>query len=99
MHLVPKQFSPAQVLALSLAALIVVGTLLLWLPAAGARGGLTLVSAFFTAPAAVRVTGLIVVDTPNDLSLFGQIVLLAVVLIGGLGYMAITTIVVVAMGR
>jgi trk system potassium uptake protein TrkH len=99
MHLVPKQFSPAQVLALSLAALIAFGTLLLWVPAAGARGGLTLIDAFFTATSAVCVTGLIVVDTPNDLTLFGQIVLLALVQVGGLGYMAITTIVAVAVGR
>ena len=39
MHLVPKPFSPAQVLALSLAALIAAGTLLNWVPAAGARDG------------------------------------------------------------
>jgi trk system potassium uptake protein TrkH len=99
MRLVPRQFSPAQLLSVSLAALIAAGTLLLWLPVAAARQSLTLLEAFFTSTSAVCVTGLIVVDTPNDLSLFGQSVVLLLIQAGGLGYMAITTVVAVALGR
>ncbi len=99
MHLVPKQLSPAQVLVLSLSGLIGLGTLLLSLPAAGANGGLRLIDAFFTATSAVCVTGLTVVDTSRDLSRFGQIVVIALVQAGGLGYMAVTTVVAVAVGR
>lgn len=99
MPLAPKQFSPAQLLSTSLAGLIAVGTFLLWLPAAAAREPLSVLDAFFTATSAVCVTGLIVVDTPNDLSLFGQIVVLLLIQAGGLGYMAITTVVAVALGK
>jgi len=96
---VRRQFSPAQVLVLSFLALIVTGTLLLGLPLASAGPPLSAVDAVFTATSAVCVTGLIVVDTPRDLSLFGQIVVLVLIQVGGLGYMAITTVVGVALGR
>ena len=99
MALAPKQFSPAQILAVSFAGLIAAGTLVLWLPAAAAREPLSLIDAFFTATSAVCVTGLIVVDTPNDLSMLGQIAVLLLIQAGGLGYMAITTVVAVAIGK
>ena len=73
--------------------------MLLWLPVAAAREPLTLLDAFFTATSAVCVTGLIVVDTPNDLSIFGQWVVLLLIQAGGLGYMSITTVVAVAIGK
>jgi trk system potassium uptake protein TrkH len=63
------------------------------------REPLSLLDAFFTATSAVCVTGLVVVDTPNDLSIFGQIVVLVLIQAGGLGYMAITTVVAVAIGK
>jgi trk system potassium uptake protein TrkH len=94
-----RQFSPAQVLVLSFTALIVAGPLLLRLPASAAREPLTVLDAFFTATSAVCVTGLIVVDTPHDLTTFGQLVVLALIQLGGLGYMAITTVVGLALGR
>jgi trk system potassium uptake protein TrkH len=94
-----RQFSPAQVLVLSFAALILTGTLLLRLPLSAAREPLTALDALFTATSAVCVTGLIVVDTPNDLTLFGQLVVLSLIQLGGLGYMAVTTVVGLALGR
>jgi trk system potassium uptake protein len=94
-----SHFSPAQVLVLSFMALIATGTILLRLPPSATREPLTMLDALFTATSAVCVTGLIVVDTPNDLSLFGQVVVLLLIQIGGLGYMAITTVVGVALGR
>jgi len=69
------------------------------LPVSAARESLSLLDAFFTATSAVCVTGLIVVDTPNDLSIFGQTVVLLLIQAGGLGYMSITTVVAVAMGK
>lgn len=99
MAIASRQFSPAQFLAFSIAALIAIGTALLRLPAAAAGEPLSLVDALFTSTSAVCVTGLIVVDTPGDLSVFGQIVVLLLIQIGGLGYMAITTVVAVALGR
>ena len=94
-----RQFSPAQVLVLSFMALIAAGAILLRLPLAAAREPLTFLDALFTATSAVCVTGLIVVDTPNDLTVFGQLVVLSLIQLGGLGYMAITTVVGVALGR
>jgi trk system potassium uptake protein TrkH len=94
-----RQFSPAQVLVLSFTALILSGTALLRLPVSAARDPLTLLDALFTATSAVCVTGLIVVDTPNDLTVVGQLVVLSLIQLGGLGYMAITTVVGVTLGR
>ena len=91
--------SPAQFLIAGVVGLIAVGTLLLWLPVSAARTPLSLLDALFTSTSAVCVTGLIVVDTPVDLSLFGQIVVLLLIQAGGLGYMTITTVVAVALGR
>jgi trk system potassium uptake protein TrkH len=99
MPLSRRQLSPAQLLALSLFGLISAGTALLLLPASSARQPLTLIQALFTSTSAVCVTGLINVDTAMDLSLFGQIVVLLLIQAGGLGYMAITTVVAVAIGR
>ncbi|HSK08227.1 MAG TPA: TrkH family potassium uptake protein [Vicinamibacterales bacterium] len=95
-----RQLSPAQLLTLSILGLILLGTLLLALPASGGAGGrLALVDAAFTSTSAVCVTGLIVRDTPTDLSLFGQFVVLLLIQLGGLGYMVLTTVVAVAIGR
>ncbi len=96
----PRALSPAQLLILSFAGLIVAGTLLLSLPWASAAGSrLPLHSALFTATSAVCVTGLIVLDTPVDLSVFGQVVVLLLIQTGGLGYMTFSTLVGVALGR
>jgi trk system potassium uptake protein TrkH len=99
MPLAPRRFSPAQLLAVSIAGLIALGTLLLWLPVSAGREQLALIDALFTATSAVCVTGLIVIDTPVDLSVFGQIVVMLLIQAGGLGYMAITTVVAVALGK
>jgi trk system potassium uptake protein TrkH len=94
-----RQLPPARLLAISFAGLIAAGTVLLSLPVASTAGRLSLLDALFTSTSAVCVTGLIVVDTPNALTLFGQLVVLALIQAGGLGYMAITTVVAVAIGR
>jgi trk system potassium uptake protein TrkH len=95
----PRPFSPAQLLASSIGSLIAAGTALLMLPWASQGPSLSFIDALFTATSAVCVTGLIVVDTPNVFSGFGQVVLLLLIQLGGLGYMAITTVVAVAIGR
>jgi trk system potassium uptake protein TrkH len=83
-----------------MAGIILVGTLLLTTPLAGAAGAsVGWSAAFFTATSAVCVTGLIVVDTPTVFSGFGQAVVLVLIQIGGLGYMVLSTLVAVALGR
>jgi trk system potassium uptake protein TrkH len=99
MPLAPRRFSPAQLLAITIAGLVGVGTVLLSLPIAAAREPLSILDAVFTSTSAVCVTGLIVVDTPRDLSIVGQIVVLLLIQAGGLGYMSITTVVAVAIGK
>lgn len=96
----PRALSPAQLLILSFAGLVAAGTLLLLLPWASAGPArLPLHAALFTATSAVCVTGLIVLDTPVDLTVFGQVVVLLLIQAGGLGYMTFSTLVGVALGR
>lgn len=83
-----------------LAALIVAGTLVLWLPISGTRPeGLTFSQAIFTTVSAVTGTGLSVITPATDLSLFGQIVLLVLMQIGGLGFMMTAIIIFRLLGR
>jgi len=92
--------NPARLLAMSFAAAISVGTVLLSLPAATVDGrGLTLIDALFEATSATCVTGLTVVNTAADLSLFGQLVVLMLIQIGALGIMTVTTLFAYAVGR
>jgi trk system potassium uptake protein TrkH len=94
------RYSSTQLLVTGFAALILVGTVLLMLPAASSTGRpIHALDAAFTAVSAVCVTGLIVLDTPVDLSHFGQIVVLVLIQIGGLGYMTVGTVLLVVMGK
>lgn len=90
---------PAQLLVLSFAAAIGLGTLLLMLPAAAAGARLGFVDALFTATSATCVTGLVVVDTGTGLSRFGQGVVLALIQLGGLGIMTYSSVFLLALGR
>jgi len=90
--------SPVHILALCFVAAIVVGTVALWLPFS-TREPIRLVDALFTATSAVCVTGLIVVDTGARFTGFGQGVILCLIQLGGLGIMATSTVVLVALGQ
>jgi trk system potassium uptake protein TrkH len=96
----PATLHPAQLLVFSFAAVIVIGTALLSLPVAVRSGSsLRLIDAFFTATSATCVSGLAIFDTGTHFSLFGQIVILCCIQIGGIGLMAFTTVFLVAIGR
>jgi len=90
--------SPPRVLALGFLGLILAGTVLLLLPVS-THGGCSVVDAFFTATSAVCVTGLIVKDTPVDFTIFGQLVILLLIQVGGLGYMTSATLIPIVTGR
>lgn len=91
---------PIAVLPLGFIAIILLGASLLMLPAASAEGtSLSFADALFTATSASCVTGLVVVDTGTYFSLFGQIVLLALIQLGGLGFMTAATILFSLTGR
>lgn len=84
--------NPARVIVSSFAFLILTGTLLLMLPVATRSGsGTPFVQALFTATSATCVTGLIVVDTFTHFSIFGQIIILTLIQMGGLGLVTFVT--------
>jgi len=86
-------FSPGQLIVLSFALLILTGAILLNLPIASRNGeSVGFINALFTATSATCVTGLIVVDTYTHWSIFGQIVIISLIQIGGLGFMTIATL-------
>ncbi len=92
------QASPPAMLAGSFIILILIGTALLSLPIAQ-RQPFGLFEAFFTATASITVTGLAVVDPATDLSFFGQAVILALVQVGGLGFVTFAIIATVTLGK
>ncbi|OLS38783.1 Ktr system potassium transporter B [Alkalihalophilus pseudofirmus] len=90
--------SPPQVLALGFLGTIAVGTLLLLLPIA-TNIPITFIDALFTATSATTVTGLVVLDTGSDFTVFGQVVIMILIKIGGLGLMAFAILIVLALGK
>lgn len=80
-----QNLSPAATLVLFYAAAIFAGTLLLLLPWATRQTPVGIVDALFTITSAMCVTGLTVVDTGTTFTLFGQLVILATIQLGGLG--------------
>ena len=89
------QQNPYRLLALSFLGVMVLGTLLLMLPIASAPGqSTTFVDAAFTAVSCVSVTGLATVDTYYHWSMFGKIVMVILIQLGGLGIVSFTTIIV-----
>jgi len=92
--------NPPVSLMLSFAFVILLGTVMLMLPEASVQRRVTpLFDALFTATSATCVTGLIVQDTGSYFSLFGQIVILTLIQVGGLGIMTISTAFALIMGR
>lgn len=80
--------SPNRTIALGFLAIILAGALLLMLPCANRSGqGLSFLDSLFTATSATCVTGLVVADTWTQFNLLGQIILLLLIQVGGLGYM------------
>jgi len=83
--------SPAQRILLSFMIVILVGTLFLLLPQSNTGVHPGFLRALFTATSATCVTGLVVFDTGSFWSTSGQVVILLLIQIGGLGYMVLTT--------
>ncbi len=94
------RLQPVRLMALSFVGLIAVGTLFLTFPAATADGrGTPFLDALFTATSATCVTGLVVRDTPVYFSFFGELVILALIQLGGLGIMTFSASLAVIFGR
>ena len=95
----PRRPSIAYLL-LGFVALIALGTVLLLLPVSSREAGsVDFLTALFTATSAVCVTGLVVVDTFEAWTPFGQVVILVLLQLGGLGFMASATLLLLLLGR
>lgn len=95
-----RNLNPARIVVVSFGIIILTGTLLLMLPWASRDGQSTdLITCLFTATSASCVTGLILVDTWTHWTLFGQVVILAMIQLGGLGFMTVITTVSFALRR
>lgn len=75
-----------------------VGALILMLPISH-NGELSFLDAFFTSTSAVCVTGLIVKDTATEFTFFGQLIIIILVQIGGVGYLAFATFAIIVFGK
>lgn len=96
----PRGLAPAELFVISFLSLILVGTLTLrFAPGLYQGEGLGWTDATFTATSAVCVTGLIVVDTATHFTPFGQVVVLILIQLGGLGMLVLTSVVIAALGR
>lgn len=82
---------PAALIIMSFLLFIFLGTLFLLLPKATLNGSISVIDALFMSTSAVCVTGLVVVDTAKDLTMFGQTVIMILMQLGGLGIMTMTT--------
>ncbi len=94
-----SRWTPTQILIATFALLILVGSFLLSLPFASRSEPLSYLDAVFTATSAVCVTGLIVVDTFTQFTFFGQLVIIILIQLGGLGLMTMTTMMAIFLGR
>lgn len=99
-HIRLASLTSTQVILLGYAAIIVVGAFLLMLPIASRAGGWTpFADALFTATSATCVTGLVVVPTATYWTLFGQLVILCMIQIGGMGFLTMGVMIFVVARR
>jgi trk system potassium uptake protein TrkH len=95
-----KKISGAKILVFTFTLLIIIGTILLSLPISTADGYRSpLLTAVFTATSAVCVTGLVVVDTATYWSPFGQVIIMILFQLGGLGLMTFATLFAIFLGK
>lgn len=91
--------SSSRIILIGFAVLILIGSILLALPVASKGNSISWLDALFTSTSAVCVTGLAVVDTGSGFSIFGQVVLMILIQIGGLGFMTFGVLIAVVMGK
>jgi trk system potassium uptake protein TrkH len=91
---------PAQIILFSFVGVIVLGAFLLMLPVSAQVGkSISFIDAIFMATSATCVTGLTTLSLETDFSLFGQIVILLLIQIGGLGIMTLSSSMTILLGR
>lgn len=93
------KLNPAQTLVAGFSVIILIGSILLSLPIAVSNGEVNFLTSFFTATSALCVTGLVLVDTGTHWTSFGQVVILLLFQIGGLGIMSFAAFLAFILGR
>ncbi|HXH74614.1 MAG TPA: TrkH family potassium uptake protein [Bacteriovoracaceae bacterium] len=94
------KLAPAQVILLSFGGWILLGALLLVLPVSAVQGKtIAFIDALFMSTSATCVTGLATVSLPDDFSIFGQMIILILAQVGGLGIMTLSSSMAVIMGK
>ncbi len=94
-----QRMPPAFLIIFSYLAAVLLGTVLLTFPAASTGEPLSLIDGMFTATSAICVTGLIVVDTGTQFTVFGKSIILALIQLGGLGIMTFSVFLFLFLGR
>ena len=88
-----NKMEPTQIMVIGFAIIILIGAILLNMPISTQNGeSIGFLDALFTSTSAVCVTGLIAVDTSTYWSFFGQLIIITLIQIGGLGFMTMTTL-------
>lgn len=90
--------TPARIFFTVYLGIMLLGGIILYLPISHTKD-ITFLDALFTAFSAVSDTGLIVLDTPNDFTTFGKVIILLLLQLGGLGYMSFTTFFLLTFGQ
>ena len=95
-----NSLTAAKFMVIGFALAIVIGSLLLWLPIASASGtSVSYIDALFTATTSLCVTGLVTVPTYCTWSLFGKVVIMILIQLGGLGVITLSTILAIVLGK
>ncbi|MCB7302729.1 TrkH family potassium uptake protein [Bariatricus massiliensis] len=100
MQLLYKKLTQTQMIVIGYVLIILLGSIFLMLPISSREGvGTPFLDALFTSTSSACVTGLIVVDTWTHWSLFGQVVILVLIQIGGMGFMTLGVYVAIVLRR
>lgn len=95
-----SRLNAVQVLAIGFAIVALIGALILTLPISSASGESTnFIDAIFTSTSAVCVTGLVTLDTGTYWSTFGQVIIIILIEVGGMGFMSFTTFIAILLGK
>jgi trk system potassium uptake protein TrkH len=93
-----RRLSASRLIVYGFFGLVGAGTVLLMLPWS-TRGEISFVDALFVATSCVTVTGLTTVDIPGTFTYFGEVVMMVLIQLGGLGIMTVTTLAVLLVGQ
>lgn len=95
-----RLMTPSRILVMGFIIFALLGSMLLTLPIATCDGmGLPFLDAVFTATSALSVTGLVVVDTESTFTVVGQLILLCLIQVGGIGFMTFAAVFAIMLGR